>query len=134
MLGSVVQVHLSPPHIPVRLTRFLSFVVSTSLATAFVAAAALAGATTAFAQLRSIPDDAKRGHVRHVREMIIEIDGDRAQLSPGAQIRNIDNRIVVPSSLPQDASLVKYLTDNGGLVHRVWILSQEEAAKPDKKK
>jgi hypothetical protein len=29
---------------------------------------------------------------------------------------------------------VKYTTDPGGLVHRIWILSREEAARPDKKK
>jgi len=28
---------------------------------------------------------------------------------------------------------VKYLVDAAGLVHRVWILTPEEAAKPDKK-
>lgn len=107
---------------------------SAVIATAILATAALAGATAAFAQLRSIPDDAKRGQLRYVREMVIEIDGDRAQLSPGAQVRNVDNRIVLPGSLPQDALLVKYITDTAGHVHRVWILSPEEAAKPDKKK
>ena len=129
MLGSVVQVHLSPPHIPVR---------PKSLQSAFFAvifaAAAFAAAGTALAQLRSIPDDAKRAQMRYVREMIVELDGDRVQLSPGSQIRSIENRIVLPSSLPQDSVLVKYMTDAAGLVHRVWILTQEEAAKPDKQK
>ncbi len=84
--------------------------------------------------MRPIPDDAKRGHMRYVREMVIEIDGDRVLLSPGALIRNTDNRIVLPSSLPAESLLVKYLPDAGGHVHRVWILTQEEAARPDKKK
>ena len=86
------------------------------------------------AQLRSIPDDAKRGQLRYVREMIVEIDGDRVQLSPGSQIRSIENRILLPSALPPESLLVKYMTDAGGLVHRVWILTQEEAARPDKQK
>ena len=93
---------------------------------------ALLCAGVALAQLRAIPDDAKRGQIRHVREMIVEIDGAQARLSPGAQIRNVDNRIVLPSALPQDPLLVKYLEDGAGLVHRVWILTPEEAAKPDK--
>ena len=130
MLGSVVQVHLSPPHIPVLPKRLQSAVIRI----AFAAIVALAGSGGALAQLRSIPDDAKRGQLRHVREMIIEIDGDRVLLSPGSQIRSIENRIVLPSSLPQESVLVKYMTDAGGLVHRVWILSQEEAARPDKQK
>ena len=130
MLGSVVQVHLSPPPIPVRSQRFLLTAITIVLA----AAAALAVAGTALAQLRSIPDDAKRGQLRHIREMIVEIDGDRAMLSPGSHIRSIENRIMLPSSLPQEGVLVKYMTDGAGLIHRVWILTQEEAAKPDKQK
>ena len=101
---------------------------------AVAAITALAGSGAALAQLRSIPDDAKRGQLRHVREMIVEIDGDRVLLSPGSQIRSIENRIVLPSALPQESVLVKYMTDTAGLVHRVWILSQEEAARPDKQK
>jgi hypothetical protein len=95
--------------------------------------AALAGAGTALAQLRAIPDDAKRGTVRPVREMVVEIDGAQARLSPGAQIRNTDNRILLPTALPPDPLLVKYLVDPAGMVHRIWILTPEEAAKPDKK-
>ena len=127
MLGSVVQVHLSPPPIPVRR------IVIRSVGIAILAAAALVSAGVAFAQLRSIPEDAKRGHLRYVKETIVEIDGEPARLTPGAQIRNTDNRILLPSALPQDSLLVKYVTDTGGMVHRVWILTQEEAAKPDKK-
>ena len=126
MLGSVVQVHLSPPTNPVLPIRLRSY--------AFTIALALAAAGNASAQLRSIPDDAKRAHLRYVREMIVEINGERVLLSPGSQIRSIDNRIVLPSSLPQESLLVKYMTDAGGHVHRVWILSQEEAARPDRKK
>ena len=129
MLGSVVQVHLSPPHIPVRRTYLLTI----ALAFSVLAAAALAGVASAYAQLRAIPDDAKRGQLRFVREMVVEIDGAQIRLSPGAQIRNTDNRILLPSALPQDSLLVKYIADASGQVHRVWILTQEEAAKPDKK-
>ena len=67
------------------------------------------------------------------RERIVELDGQQVLLSPGAQLRRIDNRIVLPSALPQDSLLVNYIGDPAGQVHRVWILTQEEAAKPDKK-
>jgi hypothetical protein len=104
-----------------------------SIGICFLAAGALFTAGAALAQLRSIPDDAKRGQLRYVKETIVEIDGAQARLTPGAQIRTTDNRILLPGALPQGSLLVKYLTDGGGMVHRVWILTQEEAAKPDKK-
>ena len=100
---------------------------------ASVAAAALLSAGAVCAQLRTIPDDAKRGQIRHVREMIVEIDGTQVRLSPGAQIRSRENLIVLPAALPANAQLVKYQLDPGGLVHRVWMLTDEEAARPDKK-
>jgi hypothetical protein len=88
-------------------------------------------AGTVFAQLRTIPEDAVRGTMRHVQNTIIEIDGQRALLSAGAQIRGVSNTIVLPTALPPD-SLVKYQRDQAGQVHRVWILTPQEAAQPDK--
>jgi hypothetical protein len=86
----------------------------------------LAGcATAATAQLRTIPQEAKRGEIRHVHDMLVELDGKRERLSPGAQIRDADNRLVLPVSLSQKSE-VKYLLDASGLVHRVWILSAKE--------
>jgi hypothetical protein len=55
------------------------------------------------------------------------VDGARLQLSAGAQIRDASNRIVVPTQLPPD-SVVCYVLDGMGQVHRVWILTPEEAA------
>jgi hypothetical protein len=103
------------------------------LTIAIAATSVLLHAGAAFAQLRAIPDDAKRATIRYVRETIIELDGAPARLSPGAQIRDIDNRILLPSALPTESFLVKYVADASGSVHRVWILTREEAAKPDKK-
>ncbi|MGH8689466.1 MAG: hypothetical protein ACREUS_00415 [Burkholderiales bacterium] len=84
-------------------------------------------AATAAAQLRTIPKEAKRGEIRHLQEMIVEIDGKSRHLAPGAQIRDPDNRLVLPVSLSGKAD-VKYLLDAGGMVHRVWILSPRERA------
>jgi hypothetical protein len=83
------------------------------------------------AQLRTIPDAAKRGEMSHVQEMIVAIDGAAQRLSPGAQIRDASNRLIVPAALP-GGSRVKYLLDNEGMVYRVWILTPEEAAMRDK--
>ena len=80
------------------------------------------------AQLRTIPAGAKAGQIRHVQDMIVSIDNVQQRLSPGAQIRDPDNRLVVPTALPAGAQ-VRYLVDARGQVHRVWILTPAEAAK-----
>jgi len=83
-------------------------------------------APLASAQVRSIPKDARAGQIRHLQEMVVEIDGAPQQLAPGAQIRDASNRIIVPTAIPS-GTLVKYLVDANGQVHRVWILTPEEA-------
>jgi hypothetical protein len=85
----------------------------------------------ASAQVRSIPDNAKRGTMTHVREMLVSIDGQQVRLAAGAQIRSRQNLIIVPTQLPP-GSAVKYLLDGSGQVARAWILTDEEAARPDK--
>ena len=87
---------------------------------------------TAMAQVRQIPDDAKRGNIVHVQDIMVKIDGQSMRLSPGAQIRSQANLIIVPMSLPPGA-LVKYTLDRMGQIYRVWLLTPEEAAAPDKK-
>ena len=84
-------------------------------------------ASAAAAQLRTIPKEAHYGQIRHLQEMYVEINGKPVQLSPGAQIRDTDNRLVLPTSLGEK-SVVRYLLDGAGLVHRVWILSPLERA------
>ena len=86
----------------------------------------LLAASFASAQVRSIPQDAKLGEIRHLQEMVVEIDGTPQQLAPGAQIRDASNRLILPIAIPS-GTLVKYLVDASGQVHRVWILTPEEA-------
>ena len=99
---------------------------SLALLIAFLAACAVAAG--AFAQLRSIPDKAKRGEMRHLRDMVVEIDGAQQRLAPGAQIRDAANRVVVPTSVPAGTP-IKYLVNAEGQVREVWILTPQEAAK-----
>ena len=80
----------------------------------------------ALAQLRTIPEDAKRGTIRHVVEMDVLIDGVRERLAPGAQIRSAGNTVILPLAIPADAP-VRYRRDVDGRVRQVWILSPEEA-------
>ena len=93
--------------------------------------ALLAGA--AAAQLRSIPADAKRGELRHVQGMVVEINGTQTLLAPGAQIRDVSNLIVTPTAVPP-GSTIKYVLDPSGQVFRVWILTAQEAAQSDRRR
>lgn len=95
--------------------------------TRFLAAAlALCLAGAAHAQLRSLPAQAKIGKIRHVQEMIVQIDGRLARLARGAQVRDQANRVLVPTAIPA-GSVVKYTLNAQGEVSAVWILTAHEA-------
>jgi hypothetical protein len=81
----------------------------------------------AAAQLRTIPDEAQVGTMRHLEAMQVELDGAPRSLAPGAQIRDGDNRLALPASL-QERELVRYLVDDAGMIRRVWVLSAPEKA------
>jgi hypothetical protein len=81
--------------------------------------------------LRTLPADAKRGYLSHVRENLVALDGRQTRLAPGAQIRGANNLIIVPAALPKD-SLVKYELNASGELFRAWVLTPDEAAQPDK--
>jgi hypothetical protein len=78
------------------------------------------------AQVRTIPEQAKAGEIRHVHEALVSISGVELRLAPGAQIRDESNRVIVPTAVPPGVQ-VRYLLDDEGLVRQVWILTPEEA-------
>jgi hypothetical protein len=100
---------------------------------ALVAALLALAAAPAAAQLRTLPADAKRGTLSHLHAMEVLLDGQPVRLAPGAQIRDADNRIVLPMQLPP-GSRVKYQLDSDGMLRRAWILTPEEAAQPDRER
>jgi hypothetical protein len=81
--------------------------------------------------VRTIPDNAKRANLSHVRENVMSLDGRETTLAPGGQIRGANNLLVLPVGVPRN-SLVKYQLDQSGQLYRAWILTKEEAARPDK--
>ena len=81
--------------------------------------------------VRTLPDDAKRANLSHVRDNVMSLDGRETQLAPGGQIRGPNNLLVLPTGVPRN-SLVKYQLDQSGQLYRAWILTKEEAARPDK--
>ena len=97
-----------------------------------ILAAGLAASVVALAQVRSIPAEAKRGVYVHLQETMIRMSGRNMMLATGAQIRDTSNRIIQPAAVPPGV-LVKYTLNTEGFVHRVWILTQQEVAQPDKR-
>ena len=85
---------------------------------------------SAAAQFRQIPDTALRGVIRHVQSLVVSIDGTPVSLSPGSNIRDTNNLIIVPNALPPAGALAGYLLDVNGQIHRVWLLTPQEAAIP----
>ena len=100
-----------------------------ALFAAALAVAVLFPDSLALAQLRTIPPAAKSGRIQHLQDMYVAIDGARKRLAPGAQIRDANNRLVLPMSIPAGAK-AKYLTDAEGMVRQVWLLSPKETAEP----
>jgi hypothetical protein len=93
------------------------------------ALALLAGLAQAQVPLRDTPKDVKHGHITITTPPQIDLDGKPDRLSPGARIRNIDNRIIMSSTLVGKTVPVVYRRETTGLVHEVWILTPEEESK-----
>ena len=62
-------------------------------------------AAAAAAQVRTIPKEAQRGEIRHLQDMNVEMNGKPLRLSPGAQIRDADNRLMLPTSLVEKSDV-----------------------------
>ncbi|WP_232502217.1 hypothetical protein [Azoarcus olearius] len=88
---------------------------------------------------RSFPPDAQRVVMVFAGAGTVKIKAgsffksDRVlTLSPGAQIRDTDNRIVMPTAIAGEYK-VRAQIDNAGQVHRVWVLTPAEIAVVDPK-
>jgi hypothetical protein len=93
------------------------------------ALALLAGLAQAQVPLRDTPKDVKHGHITITTPPQIDLDGKPDRLSPGARIRNIDNRIIMSSTLVGQTVPVVYRRETTGMVHEVWILTPQEESK-----
>jgi len=87
-------------------------------------------ATTGHAQVqRNFPADALRGALVVVDPPAALLNGQPARLAPGARIRDANNLQQLSGSLVGAKLLVHYTLDPLGLIHDVWILTPQEAAK-----
>jgi len=60
---------------------------------------------------------------------IIQVEGKDDRFSPGARIRDRENRLVLTGTLAGKSVYTVYKRDAAGLVHEVWILNEEEYRK-----
>ncbi len=86
-----------------------------------------AGPAAAFE--RPFPPQTKRGILNSVGYLDIVLNGKPRVLAPGAQIRNPENQIELPTGLRVRNSVVNYTEDVNGEIMRIWMLTPEEIAR-----
>ena len=79
--------------------------------------------------MRTLPDDTERGYIAPMEGSTVLIDGRPMRLAPGATIRNQQNLIIVPASLPPEGSRVEYTLDADGAIFRAWLVTDEETTR-----
>ena len=93
------------------------------------ACAGVAG--SAFAQLRTLPQNAKFARVGDPQPLpFVQLDGNIVKLAPGGIIIDENNRSILQGALPPGVR-VAYILDMGGDIGRIYILTAQEQAQVD---
>jgi len=71
-------------------------------------------------QLRTIPEDAKKGAMWPPDGRRVRINDKIMVLAPGATIRDMNNRVVLPNTI-RNPKKIRYTVDQYGQVKRIWI-------------
>jgi hypothetical protein len=94
------------------------------------ALAAVVSASPALAQVqRLFPYQALRGEISFDAPPTVRLNGQAAQLAPGAHIRDAQNMGVVFGALEGRKVVVNYTVDQLGQPKEIWVLTPEEAAR-----
>jgi hypothetical protein len=97
-------------------------------------AASLLFVATGYAQLRTVPANAKRATVGEPHALpYVELNGKVVKLAPGGVIYDQNNRTIVHGALPPGADVAVTPAMNGD-VARIYILTPLEQAQFNKKK
>lgn len=86
--------------------------------------AAEAKAAAAGNDLRNIPGHAVDGVMFPPQGRLVAIDDTVMMLAPGSKIRDLENRIVMPSAITAPVN-VRYTVDLYSHVHNVWLMGGE---------
>lgn len=92
--------------------------------------AVLAPISDAMQVERSFPLGVKLGKLSMTDLADVVIDGKLVPMSVALRIFDEENRIVLPASLYVKNVPVYYVINEMGEVHRIWILTVEEARRP----
>ena len=76
---------------------------------------------------RTLPVNGQLGVLDHYQTHDVSIDGDARQPAAAIQVRGIDNRLLAPQQVPEDAN-IWYTTEPNGNVWKIWLLSDDELA------
>ena len=90
-------------------------------------------AGSAWAQMRTLPANAKRATLTGHQDRMVALGGEQRRLAPGAVIFDTSNRTILPNFLPAQADVV-YTTDPSGAVMRIYILTPQERTRLDQTK
>ena len=94
----------------------------------------LLAAGTGYAQLRTLPANAKRTTAGQPQMLpYVVLGGKVVRLAPGGVIYDQSNRTIVHGALPADAD-VAFTTDMQGDVARIYILTPQEQAQFNQRK
>ncbi|MBL8436957.1 hypothetical protein [Zoogloea sp.] len=84
---------------------------------------------SALAGLRAIPPEAPAAVMTMLADGRVALGKRVFTISPAGQIRDANNRIVLPATLG-GSYVVRVLLAPDGQLYRAWILTAEEAAQP----
>ena len=79
-----------------------------------------AAVTAPVERLRQIPEDAYKGVLGSLQGRSVKINDKWMRLAPGATIRDMDNRMVLPNTVRRSKK-IRYTLDMYGQVKRIWI-------------
>jgi hypothetical protein len=77
-----------------------------------------------------VPIKSLRGEVVFGQPPEVTLNGQPARLAPGSRIKGTDNMLVMSGKLIGEKLTVNYTVDTYGLLMDIWLLREEELAKP----
>ena len=107
----------------------LAFTLTLSATFTLLLAVASPGVVAQESVRRDAPRDVVLGKMTVVAPPVIQIDGKPERLSPGSRIRDTRNMQVLSGSLAGQTFPVVYRREPVGLVHEVWMLTEDEYKK-----
>jgi hypothetical protein len=77
---------------------------------------------------RILPEDTLRGEMVVLDLTTARVNGKIVPMTPGVQIRDPFNMLMLPLQVQRQRMPVRYQADAAGAIRKIWILSQQEAA------